>query len=82
MRIRTKSDVMAISYNSSTDAQNVNKNHFGSTCFFYLQENASYLIAKLVALPSPGVRIVVASPVFPKKSYRGRKETGRAVLFT
>lgn len=31
---------------------------------------------------SPGVRIVVASPVFPKKAYRGRKETGRAVLFT
>ncbi|WP_339466780.1 toll/interleukin-1 receptor domain-containing protein [Pseudomonas sp. EA_65y_Pfl2_P74] len=30
----------------------------------------------------PGVRIVVASPVFPKKAYRGRKETGRAVLFT
>lgn len=31
---------------------------------------------------SPGVRIVVASPIFPKKAYRGRKETGRAVLFT
>ncbi|MFJ5240868.1 hypothetical protein ACIP86_29825, partial [Pseudomonas neuropathica] len=31
---------------------------------------------------SPGVRIVVASPFFPKKVYRGRKETGRAVLFT
>ena len=31
---------------------------------------------------APGVRIVVASPVFPKKVYRGRKETGRAVLFT
>ena len=31
---------------------------------------------------APGVRIVVASPVFPKKAYRGRKETGRAVLFT
>ncbi|MBX6622504.1 hypothetical protein K4M09_12825, partial [Pseudomonas syringae pv. tomato] len=29
----------------------------------------------------PGVRIVVASPVFPKKVNRGRKETGRAVLF-
>ncbi|KWT02824.1 hypothetical protein CFBP3846_05133 [Pseudomonas syringae pv. avii] len=34
-----------------------------------------------VVIP-PGVRIVVASPVFPKKVYRGRKETGRAVLFT
>ena len=31
---------------------------------------------------APGVRIVVASPIFPKKAYRGRKETGRAVLFT
>ncbi len=31
---------------------------------------------------APGVRIVVASPIFPKKVYRGRKETGRAVLFT
>ncbi|MEW5698304.1 hypothetical protein AB1699_20395 [Pseudomonas synxantha] len=30
----------------------------------------------------PGVRIVVASSVFPEKAYRGRKETGRAVLFT
>ena len=29
----------------------------------------------------PGVRIVVASPIFPEKAYRGRKETGRAVLF-
>ncbi len=36
---------------------------------------------KVVTEP-PGVRIVVASPVFPKKAYRGRKETGRAVLFT
>ncbi|WP_176561498.1 MULTISPECIES: hypothetical protein [Pseudomonas syringae group] len=36
---------------------------------------------QFIALP-PGVRIVVASPVFPKKVYRGRKETGRAVLFT
>ncbi|MDU8432618.1 hypothetical protein RYA99_25975, partial [Pseudomonas syringae pv. actinidifoliorum] len=25
---------------------------------------------------APGVRIVVASPIFPKKVYRGRKETG------
>ena len=33
-------------------------------------------------LPAPGVRIVVASPIFPKKAHRGRKETGRAVLFT
>ena len=31
---------------------------------------------------APGVRIVVASLVFPKKAYRGRKETGCAVLFT
>jgi len=31
---------------------------------------------------SPGVRIVVVSPVFPAKAYRGRKETGHAVLFT
>ncbi|XLM12322.1 hypothetical protein DKB71_17515 [Pseudomonas sp. PLMAX] len=33
-------------------------------------------------MDSPGVRLVVASPVFPKKAYQGRKETGRAVLFT
>ncbi|XVN16007.1 tyrosine-type recombinase/integrase [Pseudomonas corrugata] len=30
----------------------------------------------------PGVRIVVASPNFPEKADRGRKETVRAVLFT
>jgi IS5 family transposase len=30
----------------------------------------------------PGVRIVVTSPNFPENAYRGRKETGRAVLFT
>ena len=35
-----------------------------------------------VVAEAPGVRIVVASPIFPKKAYRGRKETGRAVLFT
>ncbi|WP_416148196.1 IS3 family transposase [Pseudomonas sp. KU26590] len=39
-------------------------------------------VEALVAPHPPGVRIVVASPVFPKKVYRGRKETGRAVLFT
>ncbi|MDD0997996.1 hypothetical protein M5G20_19310 [Pseudomonas sp. TNT2022 ID1044] len=38
--------------------------------------------AMVVAVEAPGVRIVVASPIFPKKAYRGRKETGRAVLFT
>jgi hypothetical protein len=32
--------------------------------------------------PAPGVRIVVASPNFPEKADRGRKETVRVVLFT
>jgi hypothetical protein len=31
---------------------------------------------------APGVRIVVASPNFPEKADRGRKETVRVVLFT
>ena len=31
---------------------------------------------------APGVRIVVASPIFPEKEHRGRKETTRVVLFT
>jgi len=39
-------------------------------------------VSGFVLLAAPGVRIVVASPIFPKKAYRGRKETGRAVLFT
>ncbi|WP_283180576.1 hypothetical protein [Pseudomonas svalbardensis] len=38
-------------------------------------------VDKSLAKVAPGVRIVVASPNFPKKAHRGRKETGRAVLF-
>ncbi|WP_228394493.1 CPBP family intramembrane glutamic endopeptidase [Pseudomonas helleri] len=42
----------------------------------------AYRFGGLGAAVAPGVRIVVASPNFPENAYRGRKETGRAVLFT
>ncbi|WP_449103044.1 hypothetical protein [Pseudomonas extremaustralis] len=50
--------------------------------FFDRQRLNAETLPSLKASLAPGVRIVVASPVFPKKAYRGRKETGRAVLFT
>ena len=53
---------------------------YGNLLFFGLL--GVMIIGKQILLSAPGVRIVVASPIFPKKAYRGRKETGRAVLFT
>ncbi len=38
--------------------------------------------ARKTIASAPGVRIVVASAKFPEKAYRGRKESGRDVLFT
>lgn len=61
-----------------TDTGNIgaSQRFFLSACCF-LTNSAAFPLSI-----TPGVRIVVASPIFPKKAYRGRKETGRAVLFT